>query len=356
MHCSRARALLIGAAVWVSAEHFVLPSVAGVPAKLKPWLGPQNWERDTDGQILSLGESGQFDDTHIFAPAVIRENDRYLLWYCGSQGSAYDLAPTRQADERVFKLGLATSSDGRKFQKHFRNPVMALGDGIHSILTPCVLREADGTPIWENGKLRMWYASAVLGGDRIHTIHEATSADGLTWNIVSDALIKNAYCPSVVKTDNGYEMWYTEAVKYPWLVRHARSADGRNWTVTEKVVLALDQTWEHYVLVYPSVIKVDNVYCLWYGSYTDESRNYTALGFAVSEDGIRWYKHPDNPVLRYEPSRPWESHYVTSESVIRLPDGSFRIWYASRKAPPFRNLYFAINTARWLGPTLPNGK
>jgi hypothetical protein len=36
--------------------------------------------------------------------------------------------------------------------------------------------------------------------------------------------------------------------------------------------------------------------------------------------------------------------------VLRLSDGSFRYWYASRKAPPFRHLYFAINTARWSGP------
>jgi predicted GH43/DUF377 family glycosyl hydrolase len=133
-------------------------------------------------------------------------------------------------------------------------------------------------------------------------------------------------------------------------VRHARSIDGRSWTVTDKVVVELDQPWEHYVLVYPSVIKVDDVYCMWYGSYTDRSRNYTAIGFAVSEDGIRWYKHPENPVLRYDSTRPWESHYVTSESVMRLPDGSFRIWYASRKAPPFKNLYFAVNSATWSGP------
>jgi hypothetical protein len=36
--------------------------------------------------------------------------------------------------------------------------------------------------------------------------------------------------------------------------------------------------------------------------------------------------------------------------VLRLPDGSFRYYYASRTAPPFMNLYFAINTARWAGP------
>jgi hypothetical protein len=32
---------------------------------------------------------------------------------------------------------------------------------------------------------------------------------------------------------------------------------------------------------------------------------------------------------------------------MQLDDGRFRIWYASRKAPPFHNLYFAINSAVW---------
>jgi len=67
---------------------------------------------------------------------------------------------------------------------------------------------------------------------------------------------------------------------------------------------------------------------------------------------MRWHKSPHNPVLRPDPQRPWESHYTTSQSVLRLEDGSFRIWYASRKEPPFRNKYFAINTARWAGPAM----
>ena len=91
---------------------------------------------------------------------------------------------------------------------------------------------------------------------------------------------------------------------------------------------------------------------MWYGSYNHAVRRQTtAIGFAASLDGIKWYKHPQNPVLRPTSSRPWESNYVTSGCVLRLDDGSFRYWYASRKAPPFANLYFAINTARWSGPT-----
>jgi predicted GH43/DUF377 family glycosyl hydrolase len=104
------------------------------------------------------------------------------------------------------------------------------------------------------------------------------------------------------------------------------------------------------VLVYPTVIQVDGVFLMWYGSYSNANRQTTALGFAVSEDGLTWRKHPNNPVLSPDPNRPWESHYVTSESVVRMPDGSFRMWYASRKEPPFTNLYFALNTARWRGP------
>jgi hypothetical protein len=99
------------------------------------------------------------------------------------------------------------------------------------------------------------------------------------------------------------------------------------------------------------VLKIDGVYLMWYGSYNHAVRRQTtAIGFAASVDGVRWHKHPGNPVLKPDPSRVWESNYVTSGSVMRLADGSFRYWYASRKAPPFENLYFAINTARWGGP------
>ena len=136
-----------------------------------------------------------------------------------------------------------------------------------------------------------------------------------------------------------------------WVIRHATSGNGLNWTVTSRPALQLSQEWEAEVLVYPTVLKHRDLYLMWYGSY-DEAirRETTAIGFAVSRDGRLWTKSPHNPVLRPDPKRAWESNYVGSGSVLRLPDESFRYWYASRKAPPFRNLYFAINTARWEGP------
>jgi predicted GH43/DUF377 family glycosyl hydrolase len=319
------------------------PAAAQSPPELEKWLGPQRWEKDTDRPIISLGAAGAFDDRHIFAPAVIREKDRFLLWYCGSRGSRAT---------RVFRLGLATSKDGKAFERHRQTPVLEFKDGIRSVLTPALLRQGDGSVLREDGKLRLWHSAADLAKGGLHTLHETTSADGMTWAEPSGPLLDHAYCPTVLKTDKGYEMWYSDVSKRPWVIRHAQSPDGSRWKVTEKPVLQLSQEWEAEIVVYPTVLRVDGVYLMWYGSYyAAVRRQTTAIGFAASLDGLHWHKHAQNPVLTPDPKRPWESNYVGSGCVARRADGSFRYWYASRKAPPFDNLYFAINTARWAGPT-----
>ena len=317
------------------------PAYAEIPAELKKWLEPQTWTRDTDGPIVSLGSAGEFDDTHIFAPAVMHDNDRFSLWYCGSRGTVA---------ERVFRLGLATSTNGREFAKHAKSPVFDFGDGKHSVLTPTLLRSGNGNVLRENGKLRMWFSSTWFQDPSgLHTLHETTSEDGIQWSEPSDALLNDVYAPTIIKTGRNYQMWYTDVSGNPWIMRHASSLDGRNWRVTKEPVLEIDQSWERQRLFYPTVLKVGDAYLMWYGSYWSARNATTALGFAASLDGMRWYKHPQNPVLRPDPKRSWESNYVTSQSVMQMSDGSFRIWYASRKKPPFVNKYFAINTARWDG-------
>jgi predicted GH43/DUF377 family glycosyl hydrolase len=318
-------------------------SAAEPPVELLKWLQFQRWERDVESPILSLGGEGGFDDRHIFAPAVIKENDQYSLWYSGSRGNP---------GNRVFRLGLARSPDGTKFQKHEGNPVLQFADAAHSVLTPAPLRSPNGNVLRENGKLRLYFSSAMLGKSGLHTLHQSHSGDGVTWDEPSPALKEHVYCPSVMKEDDGtYHMWYSDVSRRPWVIRHASSPDGTRWTATERPALVLSQEWEGEVLTYPTVLKADGAYLMWYGSYDHAiRRETTAIGFAASLDGKNWYKNPQNPVLRPDPNREWESNYVGSGSMVRLADGSFRYYYASRKKPPFLNLYFAINTASWTGP------
>jgi dienelactone hydrolase/predicted GH43/DUF377 family glycosyl hydrolase len=313
-----------------------------IPPDLHPWVGPQNWERDTAGPILELGEAGAFDDTHVFAPCVALENDQFRMWYCGSTGTVA---------QRVFHLGLATSDDGKAFRRASISPVYSFGDGKHSVLTPTLLRTADGAVLREEGSLRMWFsATHFAGSSGLHTLHEARSTDGVNWSKPSEPLMENVYAPTILKEGATYRMWYVDVSSDPWIIRCAESGDGRRWRARPEPALEIDQSWEHSGLFYPTVVKADGAYLMWYGSYWSEGSQRTALGLAVSLDGRRWYKHPQNPVLRPDTDRPWESHYTTSQSVLRLADGSWRIWYASRKEPPFLNKYFAINTACWQGP------
>jgi len=301
----------------------------------------QHWVHDTSGPIVSLGEPGAFDDTHLFAPCVMQENGVFYLYYCGSQ---------KDVANRVFSMGLATSNDGVHFTKR-PEPVYDFGDGRHSILTPTLLRDPDGTVLREEGRLRMWFASTdFAGGTGEHTLHETTSEDGIHWTAPSPAQFDGIYAPTIIKEDDVYQMWYSDVSADPWIVRHAKSTDGKQWERTEDPCIVIDQDWERERLFYPAVIKHDNQYVMWYGSYWTAREATTAIGTAVSSDGLTWTKAPNNPVMTPDESRPWESHYTTSQSVLKLDDGSWRMWYASRKAPPFVNKYFAIGTARWEGP------
>ncbi|HMC10895.1 MAG TPA: hypothetical protein VKH44_06380, partial [Pirellulaceae bacterium] len=314
-----------------------------VDEDLQRWLGPQEWTRDTDGPVVSLGPKDSFDDQHIFAPCVARVNDKFLLWYCGSRGTVLD---------RVFGLGLMNGTDGRTFVRHPDNLVLKFADERHSILTPTLLSNNDGTPIRENGKLRMWFSGTDFHDPKaLHTLHETTSDDGVHWSEPSPALLKGLYAPTVLKDGDLYRLWFTDVSKSPWVIRYAESRDGKSWQVEPMPVLKVDQPWELDRLFYPTVRKVDGVLLMWYGSYwKGQGSQKTALGFAVSRDGRVWTKSPHNPVFRPDANRPWESHYVTSQSLIRFDDGSWRIWYASRTKPPFVHKYFAIGTAKWAGP------
>lgn len=318
--------------------------------RLDAWLEPQDWVRDSARPCVALGPEGSFDDMHLFAPCVARTDETadgvaeegFEMWYSGSRGDVRG---------RVFRLGLATSSDGVTFERSDASPVFEVGDDRHSVLTPSLLRGGDGQALCENGRLRLWYSSTdfpSLSG--LHTLHETYSDDGRHWDPPSPPQLEAAYAPSVLKAGDEYRLWYTDVTADPWCFRHGRSTDGRSWQVDGSPVLVLDQAWEYQRLFYPTVLAVAGGFVLYYGSYQSADPQKTALGVAVSEDGLTWRKSEHNPVFGPDASRDWESHYTTSQTILRLPDNSWRMWYASRPAPPFSHKYFAIGTARWAGP------
>ena len=353
------------------------------PRAFAKWLKPMDWKRDSDQPVFKIGEKGQFDDMHILSPSVIYEKGEYWMYYIGSQNDVIAKGLYKPATEltdeqkkkirgnehkdRIYKVGLAKSKDGIHFTKYEKNPVFSFGDDRRGILTPNFLRNPDGSVLREKGELVMYFTAADMPGDYKHNIHRATSKDGIHWSAPSPVLLTNAYAAYFMKDGKTYRMWYVDVSKRPWVMRHASSPDGLAWTPTEKPCLQpKEQKWEGAggdrvilpSIVYPSVFKADGIYIALYGTFW-ESQEKTAIGLAVSADGLTWKKFDGNPVFTPNEKNYWESNFTTSQTIMKLKDGSYRLWYASRqgfipgsnpKDPSWAHMYYAIGTAHWAGP------
>jgi predicted GH43/DUF377 family glycosyl hydrolase len=75
-------------------------------------------------------------------------------------------------------------------------------------------------------------------------------------------------------------------------------------------------------------------YRMWYSG--GEQYEPNAIGYATSEDGLKWTKHEKNPIFRPEQSKAWEKDRVTACQVVRQGDWSlnwslmFYIGFADR--------------------------
>ena len=137
---------------------------------------------------------------------------------------------------------------------------------------------------------------------------------------------------AVVRVGDTYRMWYSGHGN-GWHIGLAESTDGINWTRLSSPVLpgaTAPGAWDPRVSS-PSVVFDGWVYHMWYSAgllVGDWS-----IGYAFSSNGIRWTRHPDNPVLmgRRRDRRPkWGA----------FSDGStFRMWYSNGTWPDYAISY-----------------
>lgn len=78
--------------------------------------------------------------------------------------------------------------------------------------------------------------------------------------------------------------------------------------------------WESKGRLMPTVIYDEGVYKMWYGGYNG---SFQSLGYATSNEGVKWKLFENNPVLK--PDLTYEKH-ISENSVIRDND-LFKIWF-----------------------------
>jgi predicted GH43/DUF377 family glycosyl hydrolase len=156
------------------------------------------------------------------------------------------------------------------------------------------------------------------------------SRDGVHWSEPRIVLGPNASTgweddinrPALLKHGGRYHLWYTGQARGSSAIGYATSEDGVKWTRRSGLpVLSPGRSWEKVAVMCPHVIRDgrSGEFRMWYSG--GDQYEPDAIGHATSTDGLHWKKRPE-PVFVGDRSLAWEHHKVTACQVVK--DGE---WY-----------------------------
>ncbi len=237
----------------------------GIATLSKKDFDGTGWTDYAQNPVLSPGEPGSYDGTHLVDPACVELDGSVYLYY-----SALGDGPD--------SIGLATSEDGRHFKKEGpvlvgRAPEVVLaGDTIYMLYS---LDHPDGG----------------------YAFHLATSKDGKKFQ--EEGLVFapggegwdgfSVVTPRVFREGDTFIMAYAgddEDKDYPKNFGLAFSQDMRNWIrYPHNPVMSAGPpgTWEWRAIWFPEILKVGDLYYMWYEGYNEKT---SQVGLAVSESPI----------------------------------------------------------------------
>jgi predicted GH43/DUF377 family glycosyl hydrolase len=226
---------------------------------------PSRIVRDICEPVLPLGKIGTFDDCGMMPSWIIDFGGKKYLYY-----TAWNV---RNTIPYHLSIGLAISEDGgATFQKFSEGPLFsACSTEPYFSGTACVHIE-------DQGKWRCWY----------------TSCTG--WKEFPEAPPEPRYHIKVAESENGID-WHragTVAIDYKTL---NEGAVGR-----------------------PSVLREDGILKMWYcyrggTDYRTNRQTSYRIGYAESEDGIKWVRMDDRVGVDVSPEG-WDSEMIEYPHVF----------------------------------------
>ena len=195
----------------------------------------------------------------ITNPTVFRLLDgRYRMIYEGSKWAEDETGERYQTNRKLYS---AVSTDGKKWTKEDGVRFWDNGDGKPGEIftsVPDVIRLDDG-------RLRMYYTRGATSATAL------SSDEGLTWAKETDIeLRKVAIDPDIVRLDgNSYKLFFTTFADEfgfgeQWIMS-AGSTDGVNFVIDEGKII--EPSTSGGLVTDPDVIKTDNGYRMYYGEF-----------------------------------------------------------------------------------------
>jgi hypothetical protein len=245
-----------------------------------------NWTLANPTAVSPSADQNAFDQFHASQGWVIADQDTFKMWYWGFNNSAGPYG--------LNSIGYAWSIDGSSWQSVAGPGAMGsvydlemagLPDTL-GLATPCVVKDTDG--------YHMWYSQVVIA-PFIFRIGYACSQDGIHWSRVDGDGPNGAVLdwgppgnfdqvsvawPAVMKTEQGFLMWYYGHDGITGRLGHAVSEDGIHWTR----VAGTGQGGSCFETAHAvSVIQIDNQYKMWYVTFDQDIVN---LAFSESSTGL----------------------------------------------------------------------
>lgn len=229
---------------------------------------PEKLKAPVVGPIITTGPKDSYDGDLVLAPEPVRLSPTHLRMYYSAKKAGSFFGKT-------WTLAVADSQDnGKTWTKYSGNPILEPTDDAWesgAVGFCSVEKNADG---W-----KMWYLGTDTHGNALKQVGYATSPDGLKWQRHSG----NPIIP-----------------------------------VNPRV------KWEAQAIAVPRVIRDGALYKVWYCSYP--ANNTYAIGQAESFDGLRWFRSPNNPVIKPE-GKGFDSQMAAYPGVIRVGD-RYLMWYS----------------------------
>jgi hypothetical protein len=184
----------------------------------------------------------------------------------------------------------------------------------------------------DDGSYHAWVV-AFAGTPGTQDIHHLTSPDAVTWTEVPDPSLAGlsaglgnpgAFPTSVFADGGGWVMYFTGTAateREAWEIWRATAPgpDGP-WTRLEEPVLRRGPAaWDAGTLDFPSVLRTEDGYVMFYSAVPSTDRQTGAIGRATSDDGITWTKGVE-PVIEPGLCGGFDDRATHQPRVVVQPD------------------------------------
>ncbi len=252
-----------------------------------------------NGPIVPRGGEGSWYETFTDPGGAVYHDGMFHILHNGFNGWPASVG-----------IAYSNSEDGENWALVEEDPVF-VGDDLDyvglTVLASSVLVEDDGTwvlyfYIWEQ---RTWPGPTMIGRATAPSPTGPWTADEAPILIQGSNDEWDEYAvraPSVIKTDDGYVMFYTGYTRTQGMIGMATSPDGITWTkyddptTTEAPFAESDPVfmpgedgdWDERQVFQPRVVSSPDGFVMLYGAGRAVNGSNAKFGYAISEDGIEW--------------------------------------------------------------------